>query len=272
MIAKKWRHNWQQGASEKKERYLSEANQLSGVQKYKSRTFDILAVKKGDYILDVGCGTGDDARLLAKRVGRGGKVVGVDINQSLIDCARKQTESLNLPLEFHQADVYDLTSLDDNKFDGCRADRTLQHLKYPHIALAQMIRTLRPGGRIVVSEPDWGTLVVDSPDDRALTRQILNYWADTRNSGWVGRQLPALFQKGGLTKIEVQAISISGVVRKYNWELDFIALVKSAQGARDDGLISDVEADNWLNNLKETEQAGCFFAHLGGFVVKGQKP
>lgn len=262
------------GASEQKANYLSWADNFPPVKKYKRQTFDALDITEGDYILDVGCGRGNDARAMAEQVGRSGKVIGIDIDPGLIDDVVKLTQGLKLPLEFREGNVYSL-DFKDNTFDACRTDRTLQHLENPQKALTEMVRVLKPGGRIVVSEPDWGSLTLNIPaNERDLTRKIINYWADTRTSGWIARQLPGLFEECGLVHIEVEAISISGAMRAYNWspKVDFIALVKSAAGATSDGLITQDEADMWLQNLKKAEETGHFLAHLGGFMVSGQKP
>ncbi len=270
MTQTQWRHNWNQSAAKQKGNYLSQANKISAVKKYKQQTYEVLSIKEGDYILEIGCGVGDDAIAMAEQAGSSGKIIAIDVEQGMIEQAIERTKDLELALEFRQGNVCNL-DFEDNQFDGCRTDRALQHLKNPHQALAEMVRVVRPEGQLVVSEPDWGTLVVDSRTDHTLTRKILNYWADTRKSGWIGRQLPGLFEECGLVNIEVQSISISGVMRNYDWEFDFIAIAKSAEGAKNDGLITLDEAHSWLQNLKEAEKIGRFFAHLGGFMVSGQK-
>lgn len=266
-----WRYEWHIGAAMERAKYLSEVSELPAVLLYKQLTFELLDIQPGHWVLDVACGTGQDAIWLARRVGDEGKVIGVDINQGLIEQAQHEFADLDLPLVFRQADMCQL-DFEANRFDGCRTDRALQHLEDPEIAIAEMVRVTRPGGRVVVSEPDWETRVVDSRDDRALTRKILNYWADTRKRGWIGHQLPALFNECGLVDIMVYPVTMIGPLREYDWELDSIALVKSAEGASRAGLITPQEAEIWLHNLREAERAGSFFAHLGGFIVSGQKP
>ena len=63
-----------------------------------------------------------------------------------------------------------------------------------------MIRVVRPGSSVVVADPDWEILVIDV-SDRAVTRRILKFNCDTFSHGWIGRQLPGLFQQAGLREI-----------------------------------------------------------------------
>ena len=63
-----------------------------------------------------------------------------------------------------------------------------------------MVRVTRPGGLVLVYEVDFETLVIDAPD-RALARKIMNTGTDGFRNGWLGRQIPALFQEAGLLDV-----------------------------------------------------------------------
>lgn len=270
MTEKDWRNQWDAVATEEKGQYLSKVSRTPAAQAYKHRTFEVLAVQPGHHLLDVGCGTGEDASRLAERVGARGRVVGVDIDPGLIRDAETHFAEANLPLVFVCQDIAAL-DLADNQFDGCRADRVFQHLEDVERVLRQMVRVTKVGGRVVVCEPDWETRVVYVPAERQLTRRILNYWADTRRAGWVGRELPALFAQCGLQAIQVEHISMTGIMRQYDWVHDPIALVKSAEGACEAGWVTAAEAEAWLQQLKAAEAAGHFLAHVSGFLVSGRK-
>lgn len=154
--------------------YLDAAGEQERVQAFKQRSFALLEAKAGAHLLDVGCGTGDDVRTLAQIVGSTGRVVGVDTSETMVSEARKRAEGLNLPVEYYVGDAQQL-DFPANTFDGCRAERVLQHVAHPRQALAEMVRVARPGGRIVVLDPDFETLIIDA-EDRALTRKLLNFF------------------------------------------------------------------------------------------------
>ena len=68
------------------------------------------------------------------------------------------------------------------------------HVDHPRLVLAEMIRVTRPGGRLVVLDPDFETLVFDAAD-RSVTRRIVNFVCDhIVRHGWMGRRRPALFR------------------------------------------------------------------------------
>jgi ubiquinone/menaquinone biosynthesis C-methylase UbiE len=68
------------------------------------------------------------------------------------------------------------------------------HLDNAPRASAEMTRVVKPGGHVVVYDPDWETLIVDAPD-RNLTRKILNFGYDRLVNGWSGRRLVQLFRE-----------------------------------------------------------------------------
>jgi ubiquinone/menaquinone biosynthesis C-methylase UbiE len=250
-------------------RYLDTAGTQEQIQTFKRRTFELLEVKAGYHLLDVGCGTGDDVRALAPLVGSTGRVVGVDTSATMIAEARKRTEGLNLPVEYQVGDAQHL-DFAENTFDGCRAERVFMHVENPRQTLAEMIRVTRPGGRIVVLDPDFETLVIDAAD-RSLTRRILNFVCDSvARNGWIGRQRPALFREAQLTDIAISADT--WIQTDYPVFLQFLRFREYTDRAQAAGVMSAAEAASWLGELEKIDQEGRFFAAMTFFFVSGRKP
>ncbi len=248
--------------------YLDTATALGFFQAYKRESYGWLEAREGHHLLDVGCGTGDDVLALAQVVGDSGRVVGIDNSDTLISEAKKRAEGLNLPVEFQVGDAHHL-DFADNAFDGCRADRVFQHLPDREQALTEMIRVARPGARIVVSDPDWETLVIDAPD-RDLTRKILNHGCDSVQNGWCGRQLPALFKGAGMLEVVVYVRTL--LLTDFAMANQVYSLQATAEGLQEAGGITALEVSEWLAHLKEASQAGRFFSGVTGFAVCGRKP
>src|SRR5512132_3028439 len=83
------------------ERYLVPAQFAAGA----AQLLDLAAVRPGERVLDVACGTGIVARQAAARVGPGGAVTGTDLNQGMLEAARAAAADLPVEIAWHQADA-----------------------------------------------------------------------------------------------------------------------------------------------------------------------
>ncbi|HEY6351026.1 MAG TPA: methyltransferase domain-containing protein [Candidatus Angelobacter sp.] len=248
--------------------YLKAVSSLEMVKKYKRSTYDLLNLRRGEHVLEVGCGAGDDARALAQLVGKEGRVVGLDLSQTMIAEAQAKSAGNGGSLEFRQGDAQKLP-FSDFTFDACRVDRVLQHLEAPERAIAEMTRVLKLGGRIAAAEPDWDTLVIEVPE-RSLARRIVHHKCDSARQGWIGRRLKNLFCTAGLADVSVDAHTL--VLTELPLADQFIGIRSAAANAASDGAISAEEAALWRQWMDQAASNGSFFCSLTGFSVKARKP
>jgi ubiquinone/menaquinone biosynthesis C-methylase UbiE len=240
---------------------------LQFYQDYKRKTFELLQPFEGASLLEVGCGTGEDAIALAQQTGSTGKVIAIDRSQSMIEQARVKASGLNLSLEFWRADARHLP-FDDNSFHGARVDRTLQHIDDAGMVITEMARVLRSDGLLVAMEPDWETFTVNSPD-REITRHLLNFWCDSFPSGWIGRNLTKYFRQARLREIQVYPETfVTTDLTLADRIFDLTGTVARAQG---EGKISSPAAADWWDELSSLHRAGMFFASFTAMIVKGKK-
>jgi len=244
-------------------RYLDQARSTDEIQAVKLRTFDILNVRKGSHVLDVGCGTGDDVVALARRVGGSGLAVGVDSSRTMIAEARRRSRGLRLPMKLRHCDAHKLC-FPNSTFDGCFAERVFMHVADPRLALSEMIRVARSGARIVVSEPGWETLVMEA-GDQTVTRGIVKLIKDSFCHSGVGHQLPVLFAESGLKAVTVETGTL--LLREFA-QADMAWRIRE----KVNGALSVGQAARWLSCLEKASQAGRFFAAVTGFLVAGKKP
>ena len=248
-------------------RHLDRARSSREILDAKLRTFEMLDVKAGDRVLDVGCGTGDDARALAKMVGKRGWVVGVDSSETMVFEACKRARGRDLSLEFRRDDAHQL-GFPDRTFDACRADRVFMHLEDPRRALSEMVRVAKPGARVMVTEPDWETLVM-AADDEAVAGRIMQLIRNSIRQSGIAHRLPPLFNELGLLNVTVGAGTI--VMNDYRsadhaWRISSILESAEAMGA-----VSATLAAGWVHHLEQTSRAGRFFSACTGFGVVGIK-
>jgi ubiquinone/menaquinone biosynthesis C-methylase UbiE len=248
--------------------YLDTVTEVEAVQSYKQRSYDLLHLRPGCHVLDVGCGTGDDVRAMALKVGPSGRAVGIDNSQVMIGEAKKRSADLKLPVEFYTGLATELP-FDENVFHATRCERVFQHLADPERALREMVRVTSLGGRVGVIDPDWETVVIDSPDEH-LTRQILAAHRDTTRNPWSGRQLFSLFNKAHLLNIEVLPVTIP--LLTFSLAEPVLEFRNSVDRAIENHTITMEEGSRWLRRLEERDDAGEFFSSITGFGVFGTKP
>jgi SAM-dependent methyltransferase len=107
-------------------------------------------LKAGERALDVACGTGIVARHAARRVGAGGAVVGLDVNDAMLSVARTVSAGSQPPIEWRHGDAASLP-FPDRQFDAVFCEQALQFFPEPQTALREMRRVLADGGRAAIS-------------------------------------------------------------------------------------------------------------------------
>jgi ubiquinone/menaquinone biosynthesis C-methylase UbiE len=117
------------------------------------RTATLARMQPGDAVLDVGCGTGTLAMEVARRVGRAGRVAGVDPGTEQIARARSKAARRHVPIEF-QIGVIEQLAFPDQTFDVVLSTLMMHHLPAPlkRQGLAEIARVLKPGGRLVIAD------------------------------------------------------------------------------------------------------------------------
>jgi ubiquinone/menaquinone biosynthesis C-methylase UbiE len=247
-------------------RFFDAGNRLPGIRAAKPVMLDQLRLHRGQHVLEVGCGSGDDARTIARRVGPNGHVLGIDTSPLVVAEATRRSEGRNLPVEFRVGDVLDI-DLPDEAIDRCRAERLLMHVAgEPETLIGEITRVLRPNGRLVAFELDWDTLAIDGADQR-LTRRIVRSYSDGVANGCVGRTLPRLLRDAGL-------VDVATIPHAVEIPFDFFGWVLSGHldAAIAAGSFTAHELIGWWDAIDDAHARGRFFAAILGFVVAGSKP
>jgi ubiquinone/menaquinone biosynthesis C-methylase UbiE len=112
---------------------------------------DVAALRPGERVLDVACGTGVVARLASERVGSTGTVAGLDINPAMLAVASSATPS-DVSIQWHEASA-EAMPLPDAGFDVVLCQMGLQFVPDRGAALREMRRVLAPAGRLILNVP-----------------------------------------------------------------------------------------------------------------------
>ena len=118
---------------------------------WKHFAVDISGVRTGQHVLDVAGGSADLSRLFLKKVGAGGQVVLTDINNAMLRVGRDRLLDEGCTTPATQCDAEHLP-FPDNYFDCVSIAFGLRNVTHKDVALREMRRVLKPGGRLVVLE------------------------------------------------------------------------------------------------------------------------
>src|SRR4029434_10947249 len=168
-----------------------------------SRCFPKLKLEDGFRILDVGSGLGQLTYRMSEAVGPYGFCLGIERDTNQLSVARKNHVAPNL--EFRQGDALDLplTSQELESFDFTHTRFLLEHLSNPAKAVSEMVKSLKPGGRIFLADDDHQplTLFPEPLGFRSLWSAYMDSYVEVGNDPFVGRKLTKLLVDQGIRSV-----------------------------------------------------------------------
>ncbi len=239
---------------------------LQCFRSYKQQSLRSLSLQPGDTVLDVGCGPGDDLARVAELVGQSGRAIGIDQSTTLIAEANRRHSAGHPNACFAVDDAAELRTVAAGSVDACRVDRVLQHVADPSLVLRRMVSVLRPGGRLVCCEPDWGTFTLLA-EDVATAQDIAADWTRHFRNPWMGRQLKQRLMRCGLEAVQLTGhLLFTDGYEAADRVFDVAATVERLQ-AHDP--IARERYSAWLERYRSAQ--GCS-ASVTLFMVSALKP
>jgi 2-polyprenyl-3-methyl-5-hydroxy-6-metoxy-1,4-benzoquinol methylase len=147
----------------------------------------LLDLHAGSTLVELGCGSGWMTRFAARH---GVHAEGYDISPEMIEIARAEAEREGLDVRFEAGD-YEQLDL-GRRFDACLIYDALHHSERPELVLAAARRALKPGGRLLLAEPNW--------KHRFQGRDASDAYGTTE-LGYSSRRLKHLVREAGFTDV-----------------------------------------------------------------------
>ncbi len=148
----------------------------------------LLDLHAGTRLCELGCGPGWMTRLAARQ---GVEAVGYDISPEMIEIAREQARLEGVGASFELGDMEQLDL--GRRFDACLLYDALHHSGSPELVLRSAHQALRPGGRLLLAEPNWKQRF----EGREATRRF-----GTTELGYSPRRLRRALKEAGFSEIE----------------------------------------------------------------------
>jgi len=163
-----------------------------------------LSLRPGERVLDIGSGPGFLACEMASEVGASGSVTGIDPSQAMLSLAAEREAPAQVT--FGPGSATDLPFA-DGTFDAVTATQVYEYVADMPRALAEARRVLRPGGRLLVLDTDWDSIVWASSDADRM-RRVLSAWDEHLADPHLPRRLAGLMADAGWEVTDCRAVPL----------------------------------------------------------------
>lgn len=228
----------------------------------RAQVLHLLAPQPGERILDVGSGPGYLVESLARAVGPGGAVHGLDPSAAMNDIARRRCADM----AWVRIDDGDAGSLpyQDATFDAAVSTQVYEYVPDMAGALAELHRVLRPRGRALVLDTDWDSLVWNAAD-RELHRRVVEAWEEHLVDPRLPRRLPRLLREAGFTVTDQRVVVVHNPqLLPETFSANMMELISEFVTGRR-GLTAD-DVATWAADLRGRADDGEYLFSLNRYV------
>jgi ubiquinone/menaquinone biosynthesis C-methylase UbiE len=219
---------------------------------------DVLDLANVGRVLEIGCGTGVVARAIASRRDFTGELKGTDLTRAFIEAATgfADKEGVGDRVAFDLGDCNQIAE-EDNTFDVVIGHTLISHVADPDGLVAEAARVLRPGGRLVLFDGDYASMVPGTSDDHELDSVVIGAALTLMCANQtVLREMPRMLKRHELTLELVQ----DHVYSEIGYSEFFLGIAEyAAPMVSASGVFAGDEVDLWLNGLRTANDDGVYF-------------
>ena len=241
--------------------FLDTADHYPDIIEYRRLFNQRLGLAPGGKFLEVGCGIGGAAIPVADISGPTGLVAGVDINPALLDVAIERAGQ-RPGIEFRLGNACAIP-YPDHYFDAARCERVFLYLPDRLAAIREMMRVVKPGGRVHLIDADVPSAAIYSAKP-ALTQKMLQTVAASIPNPCSGRELPFLARKAGLRDLRIDTFASS-----FPHEFLISTMSGALYKAAETGVVPRSGVDEWLAEQAALNASGDFFQMWSLVMITG---
>jgi arsenite methyltransferase len=228
-------------------------------------TLQRLNLKRGERVIDIGCGPGFLCENMAAAIGPTGCVVGIDISEDLIDFATKHKSGETIEYRVGNATAL---PIDAEQFDVAVSTQVIEYVADADAALCEIARVLQPGGRAFIVDTDFDSWVWHAADAERMARMMKGWemhCADPR----LPRTLIPRLRAAGFKIVGVEGYPIINTTyRPGDFSYGLTQLIADFLVTRS---FDRPVLDGWLADLSATERRNSSFFSLNRYFFSVEK-
>ena len=233
----------------------------------RAETLRRLAIQPGEHVLDIGAGPGFLSTEIADLTGPTGRVLGLDISESMIRRATARNDRGWLSYAYGDALAL---PVEDASFDVAVSTQVAEYMPDLAAFAAEIARVLKPGGRALILTTDWDSVAWHSEDPERMARVMAIQKTSVAQSN-VPRVLAPHLRAAGLEVTKASCFQIVNLDRtpgSYSaGAVDFAVGI-----VRDHGGIPEAELTAWAEEQAELDAKGAYFFSVGRYIFEARKP
>ena len=227
-----------------------------------------MALRAGEVVLDVGQGPGFLSTDMAAIVGPSGVISGIDQSEPMVTLARNRCSDQDW-VDIQVGEATDLP-YQSGIFDAAVSTQVYEYVEDIELALLELFRVLRPGGRAFIVDTDWSSIVWNN-SDHARMKRILEAWDHHLSDPHLPATLTSKLKQAGFQVVRRDVNPMfNPEYSPDSYSAGILEGIRTFVPGRE-GITQEV-ADDWAADLRALGEAGEYFFSVNRYLFQAIKP